>query len=66
MSGTWTKPSFEQVDVNAECTAYAGAQRAETLASDRGSGRLENRGPGRPGGLRGPAPEHDAGHQPVA
>ena len=31
MTGTWTKPSFEEFDVNGECTAYAGAVRAEAL-----------------------------------
>jgi hypothetical protein len=66
MSGTWTKPSFEEVDVNGECTAYAGGQRAETLTSARGPGRVVHRGPWRPGGLRGPGPEHDPGREPVA
>ena len=33
MTGTWTKPSFEEFDVNGECTAYAGAVRAEALPS---------------------------------
>lgn len=46
MSGTWTKPSFEEIDVNGECTAYAGGQRAETLTSARGSGRVVDAGPG--------------------
>jgi hypothetical protein len=31
MTGTWTKPSFEEFDVNGECTAYAGGLRAEAL-----------------------------------
>ena len=31
MTGTWTKPSFEEFDVNGECTAYAGALRAGAL-----------------------------------
>jgi hypothetical protein len=30
----WTKPAFEEFDVNGECTAYAGAERAETLARE--------------------------------
>jgi hypothetical protein len=33
MTGTWTKPTFEEFDVNGECTAYAGALRAEALPS---------------------------------
>ena len=33
MTGTWTKPSFEEFDVNGECTAYAGGLRAEALPS---------------------------------
>jgi hypothetical protein len=28
----WTKPVVEEFDVNGECTAYAAARRAETLA----------------------------------
>jgi len=35
----WTKPVFEEFDVSGECTAYAGALRAETLASDLRAGR---------------------------
>jgi hypothetical protein len=37
MTGTWTKPTFEEFDVNGECTAYAGGLRAEALPSGAGS-----------------------------
>jgi len=37
MTGTWTKPTFEEFDVNGECTAYAGGLRAEALPSGAAS-----------------------------
>lgn len=36
----WSKPIFEEFDVNGECTAYAGAQRADTLAREQRAGGL--------------------------
>jgi coenzyme PQQ precursor peptide PqqA len=36
----WTKPAFEELDVSGECTAYAGALRAERLAGEPRGGRL--------------------------
>jgi hypothetical protein len=40
MANQWSKPVYEEFDVNGECTAYAGAQRAETLAREPRSGEL--------------------------
>jgi hypothetical protein len=28
----WTTPVFEEIDLNGECTAYAGAERADSLS----------------------------------
>jgi hypothetical protein len=36
----WTKPVFEELDVSGECTAYAGALRAERLACEPQLSRL--------------------------
>ena len=37
----WTRPAFEEIDVNGECTAYAGAERADALS--RVLGAVTNR-----------------------
>jgi hypothetical protein len=39
MVNPWSKPVFQELDVSGECTAYAGAQRAETLACEPRAGR---------------------------
>jgi coenzyme PQQ precursor peptide PqqA len=35
MMNYWTKPVFDEFNVGAECTAYADAQRAETVAGEQ-------------------------------
>jgi hypothetical protein len=38
MTKQWTKPVFEEFDVNGECTAYAGAERADRRPQELGAG----------------------------
>jgi len=43
MNRTWVKPSFEEVSVNGECTAYAGAVRVGSNSDGGESGGLGRR-----------------------
>jgi len=44
MKFTWKKPVVEDLEVNGECTAYAGAVRPDSLAArPDGAGRIASR-----------------------
>jgi len=39
MKEPWVKPALEELDVNGECTAYAGVLRADSSATGLGAAR---------------------------
>ena len=49
MDRAWVKPSFEEVSVNAECTAYAGAVRLDVGREEARAGGPGSAAAGRGG-----------------